>query len=92
MIRKKVLKAGDITADGIVAYNQTAFDVLERWLTSYAKNCPLTFSDEVAAPLDGPAAVRPEKEARVLVSKVAETCRICKGAFLRVSRLGYSLE
>ena len=77
---QKVLKAGD----GTVAYSQTAFDVLERWLKSYANNCPLTFNDEVAAPLDGAAAGRPEKEVRVLVSEAAETCRICKGAFFRV--------
>ena len=81
---QKVLKAGDITADGTVACNQTAFDVLERWLTNYAEIRSLTFSDEVVAPLDGAAAVRPEMEARVLVSKAAETCRMCKGAFLRV--------
>ena len=74
---QNVLAANDLTADGTVAYTRCAFDVLERWLKSYAENCQLTFTDQVTAPLDGAVAAGPtpgSNEVKVLESKAAETC------------------
>ena len=84
---QKVLAAGDLTADGTVAFTKTAFHVLDRWMMDYAVNCQLTFKDQVTVSQSDEVAPRPTRgphEVMVLNSKVAETCRSCKGAFFRV--------